>query len=105
MYGAPQRARALAVDDAHLQDPSLPAGLQIAGHQVLYLARVEGVQVQLTVYGHLDGSEFIRPVGEFIDCHAQSSARVLLCTCHLAIDIYSSFLYNTPVQFLRRLPL
>ena len=77
VHGAPQRARALAVDDAHLQDPSFPAGLQIVRYQILYLTRGEGVQVELAVYGDLYGLDFIRAVGQFTGCHGQGAASAL----------------------------
>ncbi len=42
----PQRADAFPVNDPHLQDPSLPAGFEIVGDKLLYVLRLEGVQVK-----------------------------------------------------------
>ena len=48
-------ALALTVDYAHIEDPARTAFLQVIGNQFLDLARVEGVQIERTIYGYLDG--------------------------------------------------
>jgi hypothetical protein len=53
--GAPQIADAFAVDDAHLENSALLASCQIIEHELLYLARLEGVQVQHAINWKLDG--------------------------------------------------
>jgi len=52
--GTPQIPDALAVNDAHMDNAPILAGRQVIRHQVLYLARLEGVQIQNAVNGHLD---------------------------------------------------
>jgi hypothetical protein len=49
-----QGACALAVDDAHRENPPFPAGREIIRYQLSYLARVKGMQVERTVDGELN---------------------------------------------------
>jgi hypothetical protein len=42
------------VDDAHLQDLPLPTGFQVLAHQVPYLGRSKGMEVQGPVDGYFD---------------------------------------------------
>src|SRR5205807_8665758 len=54
MDRAPQIANAFAMNDAHLENPAFAASGQIIRHQVLYLARLERVQIQHAINRQLD---------------------------------------------------
>jgi hypothetical protein len=51
---APENARPLSVDDSQLQNPSIPALVDVFGDQVLNLLGVKGVQVENSVDRKLD---------------------------------------------------
>lgn len=59
VYGSPQGACPLAVDDADLQDAFISAFFKVVRDQVLDIRRAEGVEVQGAVNGYLDRINFV----------------------------------------------
>jgi len=51
----PQGARALAVNDAYLEDSPFPTGIKVVNHHLFYLAGVKGMQIQGAVNGEFNG--------------------------------------------------
>ena len=51
-----QMAKALAVNDAHLQQSPFLTGREPFGHQLAHVARTEGVQIQDAIHGQFDRS-------------------------------------------------
>jgi len=54
VHRPPQVADAFPVDDADLQDAARLAGGEIVRHEIFHLARLERVQIQHAVNGHLN---------------------------------------------------
>jgi hypothetical protein len=55
MYGAPQVANPLAVNDPHSEDVSFLTRSQVIKQEFFYLAWLEGVQVKHAINRQLDG--------------------------------------------------
>lgn len=54
-HAAAQDPLALAVDDAHREDPFFKAGLEVVVEQIGHIPGVEGVQIQDVGDGKFDG--------------------------------------------------
>ena len=52
MHRFPQRSGSFSMNDPHLEDAFFPARLDIFLHQVFYLRRLKGVQIQCPVDYH-----------------------------------------------------
>lgn len=77
MHGPAQVPRALAVDDADLENVESPAFLEILRDQVLDFRRTKGVEIKGAVNGDLDRIRFFHSIRFFHTLLASASGQEL----------------------------